>query len=143
VNISFGAQTIVVPLLVLAVVGSLFAWAAWHAGRHWGSRGLAAAWIASAFAMTVVMAIRLHLQLSALGLSAEQRPQFSVFANFLPMWAVAFGAATLVIRARLRAGDVRFSAATVAGSLGALLAGIFGFFLVHLAMDFAGILGWS
>ena len=142
-NASFVPQNIIVVLLALAAAGIAFAWATWHVGRRWGSRGLAAAWLAGAFAITALMAVRIHQQQATLGFSAEQQRQFAAFPRFLPMWALALGCVVLVLRARLRAGEVRFSVGTAARSLGAFLMGVFGFFLVYAAIDLIGILGRS
>ena len=112
-------------------------------GRRWGSRGLAVVWIGGAFAITALMAVGIHRQQTALGFSAEQQRQFAVFPKFLPMWALALGAVALVLRARIRAGEARFTVTTAARSLGAFFAGVIGFFLVYAAMDIAGMLGRS
>jgi hypothetical protein len=142
-NASFIAQNIAFVVLAFTAAGVVFAWAAWHAGRRWGSRGLAIAWILGAFAITGLMAARIHQQQAALGFTAEQQQRFSAFAEFLPMWVLAFGAVALVVRARLRAGEAKFTAGTAARSLGAFLAGVVAFFLVYAAMDIAALLGRS
>jgi hypothetical protein len=139
VNASFVAQSILLVLLALAAAGILFAWAAWHMTRRWGPRGLAIAWITGTVAITAIMAARSHQQQAALGFSAEQQRAFAAFPRFLPMWAVAFGAVALVLRARLRAREAQFSAGTALRTLGAYIAGVIGFFLVYAAIDFASL----
>ena len=142
-NASFIAQSVFLALLAFAAAGVAFAWAAWYAGQRWGVRGLVVAWLVGAIAITALMALRIQQQQAALGFSPEQQRQFVPFPTFLPMWAVALGAVVLVLRARLRAGDVRFSVGTAIRSLGAFVAGVVGFFLVYAAIDVAGLLGRS
>jgi hypothetical protein len=134
-----GAQHVLLAFCLMAAAGVAFGWAAWLAGRRWGARAVALAWVLAVLAATGLMTAQIRQTQAALGLTA-QAARTPVFATFLPMWAAALGAVALVVRRRLRTGGTRYTVGLAARSFGAWLLGALAFFVVYAALDIAALL---
>lgn len=131
---------IALVFLAVAAIGVVFGWAIWHAGRWRGHWAMLVGWAATAVITTALMTFRIHLAQAALGFTPEQEGLINIFGMFLPFWAAALGAVTLVVWRAIRGGADRFTLSLAARSFGAALLGALLFFVVFATLDIASLL---
>ena len=129
-----------ISFLLMAAVGVLFGWAIWRAGRWRGGWAMLGGWAVAAVIATALMTFQIHRTQAALGFTSEQHQRIPVFGMFLPLWAAALAAVSLVLRRAMRRGADRFTLALAVRSFGAWLLGALAFFVVFAALDFASLL---
>ena len=122
-------------LAFFAGLALIYVLAAWQAGRRAGGRGLLGVWALFTVLLAVGVSVQVQRHQTALGLAPDPAGTAFLLTAYAFIGIFAFGAATLVLRRRLRMGVARLGASGAAAGVAGWFAGALTFLLLVILAD--------
>jgi hypothetical protein len=116
--------SIVTSLFILSAIAVAYAWLASRVVRRWPTVALLPLWAAVSTLVTFAFVLRLARLQGDMEIPGAFAAPFPAFWQFLPLWALGFGAVSLYVARRARRGRTGFDGGMAIRSVGAFLAGV-------------------
>src|SRR5688500_3605301 len=116
--------SLVTSLFVLVAIAVAYAWLASRVVRRWPPLALLLLWAAVSALTTFAFVLRLARLQGDVEIPGAFAAPFPAFWQFLPLWALGFGAVSLYVARRARRGRTDFTRSMAIRSAGAFLAGV-------------------